>query len=253
MSSFAFALLLTTLAGLSTTFGAMISLVVGKPSPRFMSTALGFSAGVMILVSFVELLPAGIDYIGFARACMIFLGGMVLMFAIDVLIPHSYVGEAHGGQYGPRETRLLRTGLFVALGLGIHNFPEGMATFISALADAKLGIALAAAIAIHNIPEGIAVAAPVYAATKSHAKAFAWSTLSGIAEPVGALLAAAVLLPVLNDAVLAWVLAFVGGMMVYVALDELLPASREFGHEHSSILGAMAGMLVMAASLHLLK
>lgn len=253
MSDFAFALLLTSLAGLSTTVGAVISLLVRKPSDTFMSATLGFSAGVMILVSFAELLPQGVEGIGFLPAHLVFFGGMGITFLIDVLIPHSFGGEEHEGAGALRDHRLLRTGLFVALGLAIHNFPEGMATFVSALADRNLGIALAVAIAIHNIPEGIAVAAPVYAATRSHGKAFLWSTLSGLAEPLGALIAAAVLLPFLNDAVLAWVLALVGGMMVYIALDELLPASREFGHEHLSIFGAIAGMLVMVASLQILR
>lgn len=252
MSGFWFAVALTTLAGLSTSIGALISLLVRVPGKLFMSLALGFSAGVMILVSFVELLPQGIAGIGFGAAHLAFFGGLVAMYAIDALIPHSFGAEEQEGLH-PHDGKLLRTGMFVALGLGIHNFPEGMATFISALADPGLGTALAIAIAIHNIPEGIAVAAPVYAATGSHRKAIAWSSLSGLAEPIGAFLAAALLLPFLNATVLALVLAAVGGIMVYIALDELLPASREYGREHASILGALAGMVVMAASLYLLR
>lgn len=252
MSDFWFAILLTTLAGISTSLGALISLFVRQPGGLFMSLALGFSAGVMILVSFVELLPQGINGIGFAYAHLTFFVGMLAMYAIDVAVPHSFGAEEQEGLHA-RNHRLLRTGLFVALGLAIHNFPEGMATFVSALAKPSLGTALAIAIAIHNIPEGVAVAAPVYSATGSHMKAFVWSTISGLAEPIGAFLAAAVLLPILNGTVLAVVLALVGGIMVYIALDELLPASREYGREHDSILGALAGMLVMAASLYMLK
>ncbi len=252
MSDFGFAILLTTLAGLSTSIGSLISLAFRQPGPRFMSATLGFSAGVMILVSFVELLGRSIENSSFLAALVAFFGGMVLMFLIDVLVPHSFGAEVHEG-VGQRDTKLLRTGIFVALGLGIHNFPEGMATFVAALASPQLGIALAVAIAIHNIPEGIAVAAPIYAATGSRTKAFVWSSLSGLAEPVGALIAAAVLMPILNDQVLATVLAVVAGIMVYIALDELLPASREFGHEHLSIAGVMAGMLTMALSLYLLR
>lgn len=252
MSDFWFAILLTTLAGLSTSVGAFISLFVRAPGALFMSVALGFSAGVMVLVSFVELLPQGIDGIGFAWAHAAFFGGVLAMYGIDVLIPHSFGAEEQEG-LNPHDHKLLRTGLFVALGLGIHNFPEGMATFISTLANPQLGTALAVAIAIHNVPEGIAVAAPVYAATKSHKKAVFWSSISGLAEPVGAFLAAAVLMPFLNGTVLATVLALVAGIMVYIALDELLPASREYGKEHASILGVLAGMIVMAASLQLLR
>lgn len=252
MEGSGFALLITLLAGLSTSVGSLISLTLRKPSPTFMAFSLGFSGGVMVLVSFIELVPIATKEIGFLLAHTAFFGGIAAMFAIDVLVPHTFAGEKHEG-LGDKEHKLLRTGLFVALGLGIHNFPEGMATFISTLADPKLGVALAVAIAIHNIPEGIAVAVPIYAATGNKGKAFWWSSLSGLAEPVGALIAAAVLLPFINGGVLAWVLAAVAGIMVYVALDELIPASREYGHEHMPILGAVFGMLVMAASLYLLK
>ena len=254
MTNFGLAILLPTLAGLSTSIGSLLSLVFKTPGNKFMSFTLGFSAGLMLLVSFVELLAKGIEAAGFLCANVAFFAGMGVMFLIDVLIPHSFVGEECDALHpGSDQKRLLRTGMFVALGLGIHNFPEGMATFVGTLSNPHLGYSLAAAIAIHNIPEGIAVAACMYAATGSRAKAFWWSTLSGVAEPVGALLAAAVLFPILNEFVLSIVLASVAGIMVYIALDELLPASRKFGHEHLSIFGAMLGMLVMAASLQLLR
>jgi len=148
---------------------------------------------------------------------------------------------------------LLKTGLFVALGIGIHNFPEGMAAFAGALEDPALGIAIAVAIAIHNIPEGLAVSAPVYAATGSRGKAFLWSFLSGVAEPIGAGLAALVLMPFLSEMVLGFVLASVAGIMVFISLDELVPVARSFGEEHLSIVGIVAGMMVMALSLWMLQ
>jgi ZIP family zinc transporter len=151
------------------------------------------------------------------------------------------------------EGQLARTGLLVALGIGIHNFPEGMATFAGALEDVNLGVAIAVAIAIHNIPEGLAVSAPVYAATGSRGKAFLWSFLSGVAEPLGAGLAGLFLLPFLNEAVLGWLLAIVAGIMVFISFDELVPTSRSFGQEHLSIVGVFLGMVVMALSLWLLK
>jgi ZIP family zinc transporter len=141
----------------------------------------------------------------------------------------------------------------VALGLAIHNFPEGMASFATALSDPQLGIAIAIAIAIHNIPEGLAVSAPVYVATGSRSKAFWWSFLSGVAEPLGALLAAIVLLPFLNDVVLGVLLSAVAGIMVFISIDELLPVSRAFGEEHLSIVGVVAGMVVMSLSLWMLQ
>jgi ZIP family zinc transporter len=268
LGNIGFALLLSALAGLSTTIGSIVALFVrGEPGPRLMTITLGFSGGVMILVSFVELLPSAIETIGFAPANAAFFGGMALMFLIDALIPHDYMAEHHHTDCEESDRldcdeeheelelkeRLLKTGLFVALGLGIHNFPEGMASFATALSDPDLGIAIAIAIAIHNIPEGLAVSAPVYAATKSRAKAFWWSFLSGVAEPAGALLAALVLLPFLTETVLAWVLSAVAGIMVFIAIDELLPVSRAYEEEHLSIVGIIAGMVVMSFSLWMLK
>ena len=248
-----FALLLSALAGLSTTLGSLLGILVRKPGPRFMAATLGFSAGVMILVSFVELLQGAIEAIGFAPSLLAFFGGMAGMFLIDALIPHDYLAERHRTEEEAGNGGLLKTGLLVALGIGIHNFPEGMASFAGALKDPSLGVAIAVAIAIHNIPEGLAVSAPVYAATGSRGKAFLWSFLSGVAEPIGAGVAALLLLPFLNEAVLGVVLALVAGIMVFISLDELLPAARSFGEEHLSIVGVVGGMVVMAVSLWLLR
>ena len=246
------ALLLTTLAGLSTTLGSLLGLAVRKPGPRFMSATLGFSAGVMVLISFVELLQGGIESIGFAYANFGFFIGIIFIFIIDYLIPHQWAGHQDHSE-SKDESRLMRMGLLVALGIGIHNFPEGMATFAGTLKDTKLGVAIAVAIAIHNIPEGLAVSAPIYAATKSRSKAFFWSFVSGLAEPVGAGVAALFLLPFLTPALLGWLLAFVAGVMVYIAFDELIPTSRSYGQEHTAILGVILGMAVMSASLWMLR
>jgi len=248
-----FALVLTMLAGLSTAIGGFAGIFVRKPGPGFMALTLGFSGGVMILISFVELLQGGIETVGFAPAHVAFFLGMGAMFLVDVLIPHDYMAEHHRPRGERGDSRLMKTGLFVALGIGIHNFPEGMATFAGALEDTSLGIAIAAAIAIHNIPEGLAVAAPIYAATGSRKKAFWWSFFSGVAEPVGAGVAAAILLPFLSDAVLGYVLAAVAGIMVFISLDELIPVARSFGKEHLSIAGVVVGMVVMALSLWMLQ
>jgi len=248
----AIALVLTTLAGLSTTIGSLMGIFVRKPGPRFMALTLGFSGGVMILVSFVELLAGGIEAVGFGLAHVGFFGGMLVMFVIDFMIPHEYMAEHHHTEGGEQDA-LLKTGLLVALGIGIHNFPEGMATFAGTLQDVRLGVAIAVAIAIHNIPEGLAVSAPVYAATGSRSKAFLWSFLSGLAEPAGAIVAAVLLLPFLNATVLGLMLSVVAGIMVFIALDELVPVARSFGQEHLSILGVVVGMAVMAASLWLLQ
>lgn len=251
ISNIGIALLLTAAAGLSTVVGGFLGIVVRKPGPRFMGFTLGFSAGVMILVSFVELLQGSIDSIGFLSAHVGFFLGMTGIFLIDFLVPHEYIGQ-HDYADGKSVEHLKRTGLLVAFGIGIHNFPEGMATFAGSLKDLDLGIAIAVAIAIHNIPEGLAVSAPIYASTGSRGKAFFWSFLSGVSEPIGAAIAALVLMPFLTLVVLGWVLAAVAGIMVAIAIDELVPAAKSFGHQHAPIIGVIVGMLIMAFSLWLL-
>jgi len=248
----ALALILTTLAGLSTTLGSLLGLVFSRPGPRFMSATLGFSAGVMVMVSFVELLPGSIESIGFVYAHFGFFIGIIVIFLLDFSIPHEWAGHQDLPE-DKKDSKLLRMSLLVALGIGIHNFPEGMATFAGTLKDTKLGIAIAVAIAIHNIPEGLVVSVPVYAATKSRSKAFFWSFLSGVAEPVGAGIAAIFLLPFLTPTLLGWLLAFVAGVMVFIAFDELVPTSRSYGQEHTAILGLVFGMAIMSLSLWLLR
>ncbi len=245
------ALGLTAVAGMATAIGSLLGLIASRPGPRFMGFTLGFSAGVMILVSFVELLQTSINGIGFVSAHMWFFLGMAVYFMIDFFVPHDYIGQ-HDHKRSTHEAMLMRTGMMVALGLGIHNFPEGMATFVGALNDPKLGVAIAVAIAIHNIPEGLAVSAPIFAATGSRAKAFWWSALSGLAEPVGAGVAALFLLPFLTEGLLNAVLAIVAGIMIAISVDELVPAAKAYGDEHTPIIGVMAGMIIMAASLHIL-
>ncbi len=250
--SVGFGLLLSTFAGFSTLIGGFFGLISKRPGPSFMALTLGFSAGVMIHVSFVELLQAGVESIGFGPAHLAFFLGMVAMFLVDSAIPHDYFEtHEHAGAH-EQSGALMKTGLFVALGIGIHNFPEGMASFIGALQDPSLGISIAVAIGIHNIPEGLAVAAPVYAATGNRRKALLWTFFSGVAEPLGACVAALILLPFLSEAVLGYVLASVAGVMVFISLDELVPVSRSFGKEHLSILGVIVGMVVMALSLWML-
>lgn len=250
-STFLVALLFATLAGLSTTIGSVIGIFYKEPGPKYMAFTLGFSAGVMILVSFVELLQAGIESLGFIYGHLAFFLGMGLMFLIDISLPHIYILEEQDGK-DSSNIKLRRASILVALGIAIHNFPEGMATFAGTLKDIHVGLALAVAIAIHNIPEGIAVAVPVYASTGSRRKAFLWSFLSGVSEPIGALIAGLLLAPFLNGAVLGWMLSGVGGFMVFISLDELLPISHLYGEEHLSIVGATAGMVVVALSLAIL-
>ena len=254
---------LTLFAGLSTGIGSALALLTRKTSTKFLSIALGFSAGIMLYVSFVEILVEGRTALiaalgergGSWAAVGAFFFGILLIAVIDKLIPSAenphevHTVEEMDGKSETHKSNLMRMGLFTALAIGIHNFPEGIATFTAALGDPGLGIAIAFAIAIHNIPEGIAVAVPVFYATGSRKKAFRLSFLSGLSEPAGALIGYFFLLRFFNDAMFGFILAAVAGIMVYISLDELLPAAREYGEHHLSIFGLVGGMAVMALSL----
>ncbi len=245
-------LIITSIAGLSTTIGSLIGLIFKRENSKFMSAVLGFTAGVMMGISFFELLPSGFKELGFTKASIAFIAGFIFIFLIDYLIPHEYIGQKEKIN-DKTDRKLLRTGLFVALGIGIHNFPEGMATFYSSMVDVKIGMAIGVAVAIHNIPEGIAVSAPVYKATGSRKKAFLWSFLSGVVEPIGAILTALVLLPFLNPQVLGYMLSGIAGLMVFISIDELMPVSKSYGYLHLPIVSFIAGMIVMILSLVLIK
>lgn len=250
------ALLLTLLAGLSTGIGSTIAYFIKKPRIVYLAFALGLSAGVMIYISFMEMLPTAIHDIGELRAIIAFFIGIGVIALIDLLVPeqenpHEFAGIAEPtGQ--PESGKLMRTGLMTALAIGIHNFPEGLATFAAALGDLRFGIFIAIAIAIHNIPEGIAVSVPILFATNNKNKAFFYSFLSGLSEPVGAIVGYLILMPFLSPALLAALLAFVAGIMIYISLDELLPTAHRYGHGHLVIAGIVAGMLIMAISLLML-
>ncbi|MFT3960582.1 zinc transporter ZupT [Propionivibrio sp.] len=294
----AFALGLTLLAGLATGIGSIIAFTAQRTNYRFLSVATGFSAGVMLYVSFVEIFFKGVaalterfgDPWGHWINAASFFGGMLLIGLIDNMIPagenpHEVRTEdetlplhdasavhapppvpalvvaapvhPHGGH---DHHRLMRMGLFTALAIGIHNFPEGLATFLAALENPQLGVAIAIAIALHNIPEGISVSVPIFYATGDRKRAFLYSMLSGIAEPVGAGVAYLILFfvsggegGVVPPELMGILFGGVAGIMVYISLDELLPTSRAYGKGHDSLFGLVAGMAVMALSLLLMR
>ncbi len=263
-STILFAFGITLFAGLSTGIGSAIAFFARTTNTRFLSVSLGFSAGVMIYVSLVEIfVKAKTELVGVYGAregywftVLAFFGGIVVIAIIDRLIPSmenphelKSVEELSQKPDELKAKKLLRMGLFTALAIGIHNFPEGLATFTAALTSPHLGIAIAVAIAIHNIPEGIAVSVPVYYATGSKRKAFWLSFFSGLAEPVGALIGYLILMPFLGPTLFGVLFAGVAGIMVFISLDELLPSAEKYGEHHLSIYGLIAGMVVMAVSL----
>jgi len=296
METVIIAFLLSLLAGLSTSIGSLFTFFIKKPKPAVLSFIMGFSAGVMILVSFIELLPASIESIGLLLSQLFFFLGMIIMFIIDIKISHYYefenkngklnsklnpkinnilngesnlsedhnhhrkgqgqhshqIGHQHRHQH-KQYASLRKTTLLIAVGIFIHNFPEGMATFVGTLKEVELGVMLTIAIALHNIPEGIAVAIPIYAINNnSRKKAFLWSFITGLSEPLGAILVWLFLFPFINDFLINVMLAVVAGFMIYISLDELLPVSRSLGKEHISILGIISGMFVISISMVLL-
>jgi zinc transporter, ZIP family len=290
---------LTVFAGMATGIGSIIAFTAKRTNYRFLSISTGFSAGVMLYVSFVEIFYKGVDALvavygestGHWINAASFFGGMFLIAAIDNLIPSaknphevheeketaplhdptapfpdfgdvSLAGDAPFGRHdhSRHHHKLLRMGLFTALAIAIHNFPEGLATFLAALQDPNLGLAIAVAVALHNIPEGISVSVPIFYATGNRKKAFAYSLLSGLSEPVGAGVAYIGLRFFLGgesgaipSQVMGVLFAGVAGIMVYISLDELLPTSRAYAKGHDSIIGLIGGMIVMALSLLLMK
>lgn len=253
---------LTLFAGLSTGIGSALAFFTKKTNKKFLSISLGFSAGVMIYVSFVEIFLKAKDTLtleygytkGYWITTIAFFGGIAFIALIDNLVPSfenphevKKVKDMEDNSKGKGD--LYRMGLFSALAIGIHNFPEGLATFTSALKDPSIAIPITVAIAIHNIPEGISVSVPIYYATGDKKKAFYYSFLSGLAEPIGALVGFVLLRNIFNDTLFGIIFAAVAGIMVFISLDELLPAAREYGEHHLSIYGLIAGMMVMALSL----
>ncbi len=261
------ALVLSLLAGLSTGIGGLFVLMFRTTNKKFLSVALGFSAGIMIYISFMELLPdakthlettMGIEKGGYI-ALLAFFIGIVLIAAIDKFVPEGEnpheihnIEEIEKCDVIPGAHKLMKTSVLTAIAITIHNFPEGMATFITTVSEFKLGVAVAIAVAIHNIPEGIAVAIPAYCASGSRRKAFLYSLLSGAAEPLGAVFAFLFLAPYLNDTLLGLMFAGVAGVMIYISFDELLPTARQYGEHHLTIYGLLSGMLVMGVSLQIL-
>jgi len=260
-----FAFGLTLFAGLSTGIGAAVAFFAKKTNTKLLSVSLGFSAGVMIYVSMIEIFQKAKDSLvgelgperGYYFAVIAFFGGILLTALIDKLVPSGSnpheqheLSEIADVQHSVKSKKALyRMGLFSALAIAIHNFPEGLATFFSAIEDPALGLSVAIAVAIHNIPEGIAVSIPVYYSTESRSKAFFLSFLSGLAEPVGALIGYFFLLPYFNGLTFGITFGMVAGIMVFISLDELLPTAEKYGEHHLSIYGLIGGMAIMAVSL----
>lgn len=244
------ALLLSFLAGMSTILGAFFIYIKTKDTERLVTISLGFAAGVMVSVSFSDLFPnanmlliqyAG-DKMGVILGVFFLAVGILLAAGIDHFVPHQEYDETTGEA---SHKDLFRVGFVSTIAIGLHNFPEGIATFMAGYENAALGISIALAIALHNIPEGVSVAMPIYYATGSKKKAFQYTFLSGVAEPIGALLAFLILRPFINDISLGAIFAIVAGIMVYISIEELIPSSRQYGHDREALIATFIGICIM--------
>jgi ZIP family zinc transporter len=261
-----FGFILTVFAGLSTTIGAIVVFIMKKPSPKFIGLFMGFSAGVMIGVSIFKMLPESIENLGVLVGGISFLLGMITVALLDFLIPHEYMQERSSIEENVNDFkdimkngRLMRTGSLLAIGITIHNFPEGFVTMTGSFKSLELGLLLAVAIAFHNIPEGLVVAMPIYIASGSKKKAFGLSFLSGIAEPFGAIISIIILTTfgTISPNIIELSLAFVAGIMMFISLDELLPSAHESCNDngdttHTITIGIIAGLAIMLITIFLL-
>ncbi len=264
MDNILLAFLLTLFSGLATGIGGLITLFTKRSNNRFLSVSMGFSAGVMIYVSMIELFPEANELLvgqygeksGSLYTVLAFFAGMLLIALIDKLIPendnpHELASCSLPAVQNGSGKDLHRTGMMTALAIAIHNFPEGIAAFVSATQSLRVALPIVIAIAIHNIPEGISVAMPIYCSGGSRKKALGYSFLAGLSEPLGALIGYLILMPFLNDAIFGILYAVVAGIMVFISFDELLPGAEVYGEHHLAIYGLVGGMAVMALSLWL--
>lgn len=243
------ALILSFIAGMSTLIGTLVVFIVKQRSEKLVSASLGFAGGVMISVSFTDLLPNANELlqsysgekIGIILSTIFLLLGVVIAGGLDRFVPH--IEEQQGEDY--KHQNLFSVGFVSTLAIGLHNFPEGIATFMAGYDNLALGLSITLAIAMHNIPEGISVAMPIYFSTGSIGKAFKYTFLSGIAEPIGALLAFLILKPYINDFSLGAIFSVISGIMLYIAIEELIPSSRQYGYIRTALISTFIGIILM--------
>ena len=248
-------LILTILAGAATFIGAILGVLGQKPSNRVLAFSLGFAAGIMLLISLMEMLPAalGTDGMSPLLGYGMFVVGLLGYFALDRMLPHAHPQDLMQKNVTPVPRNIKRTAVLLTLGISLHNFPEGVATYVTASSNLEMGFGIALAVALHNIPEGLAVAGPVYAATGSKRTAVFWAGSSGMAEILGGVLAWLILGSLVSPVVMAAIMATVAGIMVALSVDELMPLAKEIDPNNNPSYGVLCGMSVMGLSLVLLQ
>jgi len=247
------ALSISIIAGMATLLGALIIFLTKGKSEKMVTFSLAFAAGVMLSVSFSDLLPEARLFLSTSRGNtfgvlymnFFMIVGILIAAGIDYFVPHEEYNEQ---LHDKPHQNLFRVGFISMLAVGLHNFPEGVAVFMASLSDLTLGASVAVAITMHNIPEGVAVAMPIYFATGNKKEALKYTFYTGVAEPVGALLAFLVLRPYINDFLLGAIFAIVAGIMLYIAIEELIPSSRQYGFNRLALLGTFVGICLMPLS-----
>ena len=277
-NSYLIALILSTLAGLSTVLGGFVTFFIKENSLKFLSFGLGLSAGVMLFISLVDLYPESCEMIKsrlgenyLFLAILFFAIGILTAVLIDYFIPDHLQSQMFTKQLGANEQhidstdckedenaiisigKIKKAGILTAVVVAIHNLPEGLATFFLTAQDVMLGIGIVVAIAIHNIPEGMAISIPVYQATHSKRKAFLYSFLSGMAEPIGGIVGFVIIKSLFPNLCIGILFSLVAGIMTYISLDTLLPLSKDYDTGHYSISGVVLGLLIMGIALVLLE
>ena len=262
-----YSFILTLFVGLTMGFGSLFSFLIKDENKKFLSFSLSFSAGIMIYISFMEILPEGMHLIeetvngnkGKMIALAAFFGGMIFTALLEKLV-HSMAGDHHHDLDSDEmnhthkhdeldKSHMEKLGIMTAISIGIHNLPEGLAIFATGLKDITIAIPLAIAVILHNIPLSIAISVPIYYATKSRKKAFLYASLVGLCQPLGAIIGYFLFSSFFSDMLFGILFSIISGIMVFVSLDELLPTSQQYEDHHFSVYGTILGMMVMAISL----
>ncbi|EYU43829.1 hypothetical protein ABFS82_14G215400 [Erythranthe guttata] len=258
------ALALSLLGGVSTSIGALFVVMNETPNLKMLGLLQGFAAGLMLSISFFDLAHNAINSIGFLKGNLWFFAGVLFFAIIAYFIPEPTIAPINdskkktgddGGKDMMKKHRkqVLYSGIITAIGISLHNFPEGMAVFLGSMKGLRVGLNLALAIALHNVPEGVAVALPVYFATQSKWQAFKLATLSGLAEPLGVIIVAYLFPSSVSPEILEGLLGAVGGVMAFLTLHEMLPLAFDYAGQKQAVKAVFFGMAFMSASLYFLE
>ncbi|MDQ1280182.1 MAG: zinc transporter, family [Thermoproteota archaeon] len=233
--------LLSLIAGLATGIGGILVVLLGKLSNRVVGFSLGVASGVMLMVAFNDLFLEAVGILTHLQLIIAFSFGAIIIMVIDLAIPHI---ELTAGVMNGTQSKMYKTGVLIALGIAIHNFPEGLVVSAGYTFLPKLGFAIAIAIALHNIPEGVATAIPLSVAGIKRSRITIVTFLSGLTEPIAAFVGAVALSFFKNEIIVGSALAFAAGVMTYITADELIPVAHEYGHKHVVSIGLLMGMLL---------